>query len=70
MIKQRFPAFVADGYSRARSAVESSIRAEVAAEFANRLADANVTTWIRLRWQMSAEIRRRINDKAPSAACY
>jgi hypothetical protein len=67
---RRFQGFVADGYSRARSAVEASVRDEVTADFADRLAAANVFTWARLRWQMSAEIRRRLDAKASPSACY
>jgi hypothetical protein len=62
--------FVADGYRRARSALEPKIRAEVEAEFAD---ERKAAGWIR-RWfvqrKIKSEIRRRIHAEAPPEAHY
>ncbi len=62
--------FVADGYSRARSAVEPEIRAAVAAEFAERLASASHRQRVRLWLVIEREIRRRVARIAPPAALF
>ncbi len=67
---QRSTGIVADGYWRARSSALPSIRAAVTEEYVERLVQANLWTRMRLRWQMSAEIRRRLNVIAPHHACY
>jgi hypothetical protein len=61
---------VADGYWRARTALEPKIRDEVAAEYADRLEQA--TTWLRWRItrEMEREITRRVHSQAPPDALY
>lgn len=70
MMMHRSLGIVADGCWRGRSAALSSLRAAVNAEYAERLEQADLWTRMRLRWQMSAEIRRRLNVIAPHHACY
>ena len=62
--------FVADGYGRARDAIEPEIRAEVEREFAKRLQTASFLKRWRLRREMAAEIKRRIHARAPPDALY
>lgn len=62
--------FVADGYKRARDAIEPVIRAEVEGEFAERLQTAAFLKRWRLRREMAAEIKRRIHAQAPPDALY
>lgn len=58
---------VADGYKRACAALEPAIRAEVSKEFDERLENASFFERLRLRREMTAEIRRRVEAKAPPA---
>lgn len=57
--------FVADGYRRARAALESKVRAEVTSEYAERIAQASFFERIRLSFEMHRVIRRRVQDQAP-----
>lgn len=62
--------FVADGYSRAYAAIEPGVRAEVQAEYADRLQNASFFGRIWIRWEMNREIRRRVDQSAPPDALY
>jgi hypothetical protein len=62
--------FVADGCERARAALRSEIRREVAAKYAARLAGAPRIKRIALRRAMKAEIEQRVAAKAPFDALY
>lgn len=61
---------VVDGHFRACSALEPLIRAEVAAEYAERLSRATLWERWRLQREMAIEIQRRIHQKAPPDALY
>ena len=61
---------VADGYERARSACEPELRAQVTAEYAERLANASFWKQWWLRWEMRREVVRRVHEKAPPYALY
>lgn len=57
--------FVADGYQRACAGLETKVRADVTAEYAERLAQASFLGRFRLKFEMSDVIRRRVKDLAP-----
>jgi hypothetical protein len=62
--------FVAGGCGRAWSAAEGIVRAEIVAEFAERLQAAGFWMRLSLRWQMHREIGRRLRRLAPPDALY
>jgi len=62
--------FVADGWSRACSALEPAIREQVIAEFAERWRTATYLQRIKLRLAIRREIARRIKQLAPPDALY
>ena len=64
-----FP-FVKDGRERHRAAVAPTIKAEVIAEFAGRMATASWLERWRLRFAMRREIRRRMITAASQQALY
>jgi hypothetical protein len=61
---------VVDGDARAASALEPVVRAEVAAEYAERLQHANFWQRWWLQREMEREIARRIDERAPPHALY
>jgi len=61
---------VADGHRRAVRALEPVVRAEVEAEYADRLAAVPRWKRARLRREMQQEIERRIAERAPPDALY
>lgn len=61
---------VANGYARAYAAIEPGVRAEVQAEYAERLQNASFFSRVWIRWEMKREIRRRIDRSAPPDALY
>ncbi len=67
---RRSNGIVVDGYERAYSAVEPEVRAQVLAEYADRLAEAGFWKRWRLRREIEREIVRRIHEKAPPDALY
>ncbi|HTM55231.1 MAG TPA: hypothetical protein VL175_14445 [Pirellulales bacterium] len=62
--------FLEDGWRRARAAAEAEIRAEVLAEFAERLRPAGWLERLRLRRQIKREIERRLEKIAPRHGQY
>jgi len=62
--------FLADGYHRARAAVEPRIRAQVRSEYRDRLNNASSAERARLEKEMADEIKRRIDAQAPPDALY
>ncbi len=62
--------FVEDGCRRAALAIESQIRAEVLAEYAERLERESVWGRFLLKWQIRRDIERRIAKCAPPHALY
>jgi hypothetical protein len=67
---QRQLRFVVDGEQRARKALVPLIRAEVEAEYAQRLEQANLALRLLLRQEMRREINRRVEQRAPCDAHY
>lgn len=61
---------VADGYGRARSALEPAVRAEVTAEYAEPLQKAGFWMRLHLRMEIAAEVRRRLDTRVSRDACY
>lgn len=61
---------VADGFWRARAANTPRIRAEVEAEFSERVNAAAFAERIKLKAEMRREIARRLEKAAPRAALY
>jgi len=61
---------VADGHRRAVRALEPVVRAEVEAEYADRLTAAPRRERARLRREMRRETERRIAERAPPDALY
>jgi hypothetical protein len=61
---------VADGHERAVRALEPVVRAEVEAEYAERLAAASRWKRARLKQEIRREIERRIAERAPPDALY
>jgi len=61
---------VANGYQLARAAAKPVIRAEVAAEYAERLAQADSHERQRLLHEMEREINRRVAEKIPYWGLY
>jgi hypothetical protein len=59
-----------NGHLRAYRAWKPIVRAEVQAEYAERLERAGFWERLRLRLEMKFEIDRRIQEKAPSDALY
>ena len=62
--------FVEGGWKNARTATEPLVRAEVEAEYAERLKEASPWRRFWLRREMEREIRRRTNAAAPRDALY
>jgi len=62
--------FEADGCDRLRHKVEPAIRAEVEAEYAERIASAGLWRRWRVIREMENEIRRRTDESAPPTALY
>ena len=62
--------FVEDGYERARAAIEPKVRAQVSAEYGERLKNASSSEQARLRKEMAQEIERRIDAQSPPDAIY
>jgi len=65
-----FNCFVADGWWRARKALEPVIRTEVRMEFAERLALAKHGQKSATLAEMEREVNRRLDGKAPSDGLY
>jgi hypothetical protein len=63
---RRFFPFVADGRRRAYEAV----RAEVVAEFAERLKTATRWQRVRLWWAIEAEAKRRLRKRFPPRGLF
>ena len=62
--------FLNDGHQRARAALEPVIRAEVAAEYGQRLSQASFMQRWQLRLAIEREVDRRIECLAPRDAIY
>jgi hypothetical protein len=62
--------FVEWGFYRVRAALRPVLRERIAAEYAERLAKANSLQRLALHWQMRAELKRRLEQQAPSCGCY
>lgn len=62
--------FVSDGRERARAACIGKIRAQVEAEYADRLRAANWAQRLLLKALMQREIERRLDRIAPPDALY
>jgi hypothetical protein len=62
--------FVLDGRERAREASFDGIRAQVEAEYAERLQAANWARRLLLKAEMRREIERRLDRIAPPDALY
>ena len=62
--------FVEDGYNRACSALEPQIRAEVSAEYEERLKCSGFWERRRIEREIEREITRRVHEKAPPDALY
>jgi hypothetical protein len=62
--------FVHDGQERAWAALEPVVRAQVIAEYARRCQDAPFWRRWLLRLRMPSDIRRRLEQLAPSDALY
>jgi hypothetical protein len=65
-----FNCVVADGWWRARKALEPVIRTEVRKEFAERLATAKCGQKSAIGAEMEREVNRRLDRKAPARALY
>jgi hypothetical protein len=63
-------AFVVDGYSRARAAIEPQIRAELEGEFAARLEAANGWQRFWLWRAIEREVQARLDKTAPYHGHY
>jgi hypothetical protein len=61
---------LADGRRRALVALRARLRAEVDAEFADRLADAGVVGRLVMKWKMRRVLKRRLDEKAPRDGLY
>ena len=62
--------FVADGCSRARTAIETEVRRAVVLEFQERLKVGSLwRRWLVYR-QINREVRRRLDARAPTDALY
>jgi hypothetical protein len=68
--KQRDLRFVHGGDQNARSAAEVRIRAQVIAEYAERLVAAGVWGRFWLRREIAREVEIRLRKVAPPGACY
>jgi hypothetical protein len=66
----RETSIVADGWERARCAVEATFRAEVTQEYATRLETASSSELTELLCEMEREIERRVAAKAPLWGLY
>jgi hypothetical protein len=55
--------FVADGFERACAGIEAQVQAEVAVEYAERLASASFWQRMALSREMKAEIRHRVAER-------
>lgn len=64
------PHFVFDGHERARAASMDKIRAQVEAEFAERIQAASWARRLPLIGEMRREIERRLKQVAPPDALY
>jgi hypothetical protein len=62
--------FIYDGIDRADSAAEPRVRAQVEAEYAQRLAAAGPWGRYWLRRAITREIRRRVRQLAPELGLY
>ncbi len=62
--------FIADGYERARAANEPIVRAEVESEYSAKLNGAAAADQRRIRRELEAEIRKRLDRRAPPNALY
>jgi hypothetical protein len=62
--------FVQDGPGRLRAALESEIRPQVVAEYAERLASAGIWKRYRLRREIDREVRRRASEMIRPDALY
>ena len=62
--------FVDDGQHRAREALLPLIRAEVEAEYAERLQQAGLALRLLLRQEIRREVKRRVEQRAPCDALY
>jgi hypothetical protein len=62
--------FAHGGCQRACAALEPNVRAEVAKEYVQRLAQATVWQRWQLDREMEREIKRRIRRRAPPGALY
>lgn len=62
--------FIVDGRDRAGKALEPSIRAQVEGEFAELIQNATFLRRIVLRRQITAEVKRRLDEQAPPDALY
>jgi hypothetical protein len=61
---------VADGYRRARAALEPEVRAEVEAEYAARLQGVKFVERMKLKREINREVEMRLRRRAPRDALY
>ena len=62
--------FLADGDQRLRNVQKPQVRAEVEQQYADRLAAASWFERRKIRKQIKAEIKRRLNELSPPDALY
>ncbi|MDZ4656217.1 MAG: hypothetical protein SH868_01425 [Bythopirellula sp.] len=62
--------FVCDGPARYGAALEMEVRAEVKAEYAEQLAVASFWRRLQLRWAMSREVVRRVEEAICAESLY